>query len=388
MSNGPGAVDSISRPHSAAVRVALASVGAPSSPATWSGVTAGVLQALLKLGVDVRALDLSLPRGVEQATLLAAGARTRNRYDAHGAAATRRVRSLLARRGLRDGDIDGVIQIGTNFSLPSRTRYVTLEDMTLRQANAVHPVFSRMSPRVFERWEAARTGIYDRAHMCTVASHWAAESIHADYGIASERIAVVGFGANHSAPPPLRDWSAPRFLFVGIEWERMGGPRLLRAFARLREQRPAAVLDVVGGHPPLHEPGVNAHGVLSQQRRADRELLAGLFERATCMVVPSLVEPFGIVHVEAASAGVPSIGSSVGGPYDVLGDGGGIVVEPGDEDALLRAMLCLADPGTARAMGEAARERSRLYTWTLVAERLLRALGLQAPDGHALAEFL
>jgi glycosyltransferase involved in cell wall biosynthesis len=379
---------SSARPHRAAVRVALVSLGDPSSPTTWSGVTTGVFTALGRLGVDVRALDVSLPRGLEQALLLAAGARTRNRYDAHGAAMTRRVRSLVARRGLEGRALDGVIQIGTNFTLPPGTSYVTLEDMTLRQANSVHPVYSRMSPSVVRVYETARAAIYGQARMCTVASRWAGKSIRHDYGVAPPRIAVVGFGANHSAPPPQRDWSMPRFLFVGIEWERKGGPRLLSAFAALRERHPHAVLDVVGGHPPLAQEGVTGHGVLDQQRSADRELLAALFERATCLVVPSRVEPFGIVHVEAASVGVPSIGSSVGGPQDVLGDSGGIVVDPADGAGLLRAMLSLCDPDAARAMGEAARRRSQLYTWALVAERLLRALGLQTPDGRDLAEFL
>lgn len=368
-------------------KVVIASVGDPRSPATWSGITAGVFGALRELGVDARALDLSLPRGLEQAMLAAAAAPTGSRYDAQGAALTRRVRSLLARRSLRDGRLDGVIQIGSNFTLPPGTAYVTLEDMTLRQASSIHPVFNRMSPSVVERWEEARAEIYDRARMCAVASHWAADSLRTDYGVDPERIAVVGFGANHGAPSPLRDWSAPRFLFVGVEWERKGGPLVLRAFRRVRELHPDATLDVVGGHPPLQEEGVSAYGVLSQQRTEHRELV-DLFARATCVVMPSLVEPFGIVHVEAASTGIPSIGSSVGGPADVLGEGAGVLVAPGDEEGLLRAMLQLADSATARAMGEVALERSRLYTWKLVAERLLRALEVQAPDGHALAGFL
>jgi glycosyltransferase involved in cell wall biosynthesis len=128
--------------------------------------------------------------------------------------------------------------------------------------------------------------------------------------------------------------------------------------------------------------------VLSRARDRDREIILELFARATCFVMPSLIEPFGIAYVEAASAGVPSIGSSVGGPRDVIGDDGGIVVEPDDEAGLVEAMLRLADPDTARRMGRAARERSGLYTWRKVAERLLRALGLQAPGGQTLAEFL
>ena len=260
--------------------------------------------------------------------------------------------------------------------------------MTLRQAGKTHPVFSQMSARAIENWERRRARIYERARMCAVASHWAGDSLLNDYAVPREKIAVVGFGANHRGAPSDRDWSAPRFLFVGIDWQRKGGPGLLRAFSRLRDERPDAVLDVVGGHPLLHEPGVNAHGVLSQSHERDRGVIGGLFARATCLVMPSEVEPFGIAYVEAASAGVPSIGSSVGGPKDVIGEDGGVIVRPDDEDGLLAAMRRMTDADTARRMGLAARERSRLYTWTRVAERLLRALGVEAPDGRRLAQFL
>jgi glycosyltransferase involved in cell wall biosynthesis len=368
--------------------VALVSVGDPESPGTWSGVTAGILGGLRELGVVTRGLDLELPRGLEQAMLVAAAARTRNRYDAEGAALTIAARTRLARRRLRGVAVDGAIQIGTTFALASGTPYVTLEDMTLHQAGASHPVFSRMSRAAVDRWERRRHEIYDRALMCAVASRWAGESLRKDYGLPSTRVAVVGFGANQAAAAPDRDWRSPRFLFVGIDWERKGGPLVLRAFSRLRRVVPTAVLDIVGGHPPLQVSGVRGHGVLSWARPREREIMIDLFARATCFVMPSSIEPFGIAYVEAASAGVPSIAGSLGGPGDVIGADGGIVVEPDDEDSLFEAMLRLADPATARRMGEAAHARSGLYTWPKVAERLLRALGLAAPDGRVLAEFL
>jgi glycosyltransferase involved in cell wall biosynthesis len=368
--------------------IAVVGVGDPASPATWSGVTAGILAGLGDLDVAVHTIDLALPKGLEQLLLAVAAAPTLNRFDAEGAALTSRSRSLSAGRRLRGNAIDGVIQIGTTFSLPPGPRYVTLEDMTLRQGSSVHPVFSRMSPRAIASWERRRSAIYAGARMCTAASRWTAASLRHDYGLAPGRVAVVGFGANHRMRPSERDWSVPRYLFVGIDWQRKGGPEVLRAFARVRERHPAATLDLIGGHPPLEQEGVSAHGVLSHARERDREIVAGLFARATCFVMPSLVEPFGIAYVEAGSAGVPSIGTSVGGPRDVIGSDGGIVVEPGDEAGLLEAMLRLANPETSRRMGEVARGRSALYTWTKVAERLLRSLGADAPDGRVLADFL
>jgi glycosyltransferase involved in cell wall biosynthesis len=369
-------------------RVALTAVGDPESSATWSGVTTGIVAALRELGVAVAPIDLTLPAGAEQALLAAGAARTRNRFDAEGSAPAVRVRSLRARRAVHASGVDGVVQIGSGYVLAPATPYVTLEDMTLRQGAATHPVFSRMSARGIAGWERRRGRVYAGARTCCAASHWTADSLVEDYRVPSSRVAVAGFGANHLVASAERVWERPRFLFVGVDWQRKGGPQLLRAFARLRERFPEATLDLVGGHPRVDQDGVVAHGELSRSRREDREMLADLFARATCLTVPSLIEPFGIVYVEAGSSGIPSIVSAVGGGRDVIGEQGGVVVAPGDEDALLSAMVELSQPATARRMGEAAQRRAALYTWTKVAERLLRALGLELAGGRPLAEFL
>jgi glycosyltransferase involved in cell wall biosynthesis len=97
-------------------------------------------------------------------------------------------------------------------------------------------------------------------------------------------------------------------------------------------------------------------------------------------VLPSVHEPLGISHVEAGAAGIPSIGSAAGGAREIVGDGG-TVVDPSSPDDLLRAMRHLADPQRAQAAGRRALERSRLYTWPLVARRMLAALGVPAAGG-------
>jgi glycosyltransferase involved in cell wall biosynthesis len=45
---------------------------------------------------------------------------------------------------------------------------------------------------------------------------------------------------------PRRDWSTPRFLFVGNDFERKNGVAVVSAFKRLRDQVSEARLDVVG----------------------------------------------------------------------------------------------------------------------------------------------
>ncbi|HAM00768.1 MAG TPA: HAD family hydrolase, partial [Acidimicrobiaceae bacterium] len=106
---------------------------------------------------------------------------------------------------------------------------------------------------------------------------------------------------------------------------------------------------------------------------------------ATCFILPSLVEPFGIAYVEAAAHGLPSIATATGGTEDSVGPGG-ILVDPLDDLAILDAMRDMCDPAVAARLGEVARRRSDLFTWDAVLGRLLRALDL--PDVPGLPEFL
>ena len=94
--------------------------------------------------------------------------------------------------------------------------------------------------------------------------------------------------------------------------------------------------------------------------------------RHLLLMPPSTYEPFGIAYVDAGAAGVPSIGTTVGGARTRSATGGR--GRPGDHEGLVAAMLDLADPQTARRLGERAQARSALFTWQAVAERLLRAL--------------
>jgi glycosyltransferase involved in cell wall biosynthesis len=77
------------------------------------------------------------------------------------------------------------------------------------------------------------------------------------------------------------------------------------------------------------------------------------------VVTPSILpESFGLVAVEAMSAGLPVIASRIGALPEVVGDHTGILVEPGDTASLLVAMEKLrASPSQRAEMGRQGRER-------------------------------
>jgi glycosyltransferase involved in cell wall biosynthesis len=368
-------------------RIGIAFPGDPSHKATWSGIPFGLTGGLEAAGIEVvpvrvepPALLLAASSNAIAATYLRPQRSPRTavqqaRAAARTSAGIAQVNSWAAPKALRQaGQLDGIVQIGTGYTLPGGVPVVTYEDMTIPQTKT-HPYvgWDLLTRRSFASRMARQRRAYQQARACCLTSPWAAESVLSDYGIAPQKVHVVGIGCNHTAPPAQRDWSEPRFLFVGLDWERKNGSGVLRAFARLREQVPAASLDLVGGHPSLSQAGVTGHGILRLDVAEQHERLERLYAEATCFVMPSHSEASAIAYVEAASAGLPSIGTSAGGSGYLIGDGG-VIVDPGDDEALLAAMLRLADPTITERMGAAAKQRSRLFTWEAVARRLLQAL--------------
>lgn len=59
-------------------------------------------------------------------------------------------------------------------------------------------------------------------------------------------------------------------------------------------------------------------------------------------VLPSRYETFGVVYIEAMACGKPVIAAANGGPDDFVKDFNGILIEPGNADALVEAMLYVA----------------------------------------------
>jgi glycosyltransferase involved in cell wall biosynthesis len=336
-----------------------------------SGSVAGLAEGLSSLGLRVALLNADPPRPV----IRAFGALQTLAYGHRLTYSTRAARLATAIAPLRARHIrqTPTVLMVSDSGCPVTGPAITYEDMTVAQA-ARFPDYLGLPVEELAPWRKAQQRLYERARGCCVGSRWTAESVVGDYGIPSEKVHVVGRGHGFRVDVPDRDWRSPRFLFTGRDWARKNGDAVVRAFGRLRSEHPDATLDVVGNHPRLDRPGVRGHGLLSLHDRADRERLAGLFRAATCFVMPSQVEAFGISYVEAASFGLPSIGTRVGGASSAIGQRGGILVWPRDDEQLLAAMRRLAAPDEAARMGAAAAARAALFSWPRIAERVAQVL--------------
>jgi glycosyltransferase involved in cell wall biosynthesis len=362
----------------------LVQQGDPTDPATWSGVPARLSQGIEDAGcevVPVRATFRGAGR-ILQVMRMSWADQSASRFFALASGA-------VADRALRRSDeLDGVVMIGTGYSLRTNLPVVTYEDLTVAQAlRRDEPPYNEIRERAGRRWRSRQRRIYERNRACAVTSAFAGQSIVDDYGISPQKVHVVGVGRNIDAGWVERDWSVPRFLFVGADWRRKRGAAVVASFEQVRRRHPEATLDLVGGHPPIEAPGVTGHGPLPLGSDWGQRRYAELLHRATCFVMPSSLEAFGIAYMDAQATGLPSIGTTVGGAPDAVGDGGRLV-DPTDDDALTEAMLELADPENARRLGERAYLHAAPFTWQATGERLLRALRPPGLDLAGLPEFL
>jgi len=236
-------------------------------------------------------------------------------------------------------------------------------------------------------------GIADRtvgslAHVHIAISQGLAHYLADTEGFDEENFEIVHYGITARDGVQPYAGKEPRLLCIGRLIPIKGHLVLLRALAQARARVPGVVLDVAGRGPL--EPALKSFARELGIEDAVRFLgfvspIQKAVEQAAIVVVPSLGEGFGMVALEAMERARPVIASAVGGLPEIVVDGEtGLVVEPGDAEALAEAIAALAgDLERAAAMGRAGRERAlREFPPERSAERIEElyraALG---PDG-------
>lgn len=114
----------------------------------------------------------------------------------------------------------------------------------------------------------------------------------------------------------------------------------------------------------------------------DQETLRALYHRADLFTLPgephpSRVEGFGLVFLEAAAQGTPSLATDLGGiPEAIAHESTGIVVPPADLDCYAEALeTLLSSPEMRQVYGTAARRRAVSFTWERCAAESYGAAG-------------
>lgn len=157
-------------------------------------------------------------------------------------------------------------------------------------------------------------------------------------GCEAERITVIpyGFSARHEAPARSPEGPA-RFVFVGQGVQRKGLHHLLHAWRGVDPAAARLVLVCYAIDPGIaalaDQPGVELRG------RQDRSELDALLRSSDIFIMPSLVEGFGLVYLEALAAGCHVVGTQNSGLPDLpLTDHARTLVPVGDIRELRQAI--------------------------------------------------
>jgi glycosyltransferase involved in cell wall biosynthesis len=287
-------------------------------------------------------------------------------------------------RRVRDLGYRGpMLQVGTHVvaSVPG-VRPFCITDCTVEQALAAGEFsVSRADGRIAAEAIACQREVFASCEKVFTLSRWAGDSVVADYGIAPERVVVVGAGANVERTLPRRpDRDRPMVLFVGFDWEQKGGPLLVEAFRTARRRVPSARLVVVGCRPTVDEPGVEVVGPLRRSEPAERERLLEMYATATCLALCSRFDAFPNVVLEAGLCGLPVVATAEGSRSEAVLDGRtGLLAERRDPAAVAEALVALlADPDRAEALGHEARDHvHRNFTWPVVTQKLMTEMGVR-----------
>ncbi len=140
-----------------------------------------------------------------------------------------------------------------------------------------------------------------------------------------------------------------RLVYIAfLDQPRKGLDLLLKALSALRQRRRDFSLEIVGDGPRRSEYETMAAELdlrdhVTFHGRIEREQIVNLLHRSHAFVLPSLFENFSVATAEALATGTPVIATRCGGPEDFVTPEVGLLIPPGDVQALTEAVEWMLD---------------------------------------------
>ena len=231
----------------------------------------------------------------------------------------------------------------------------------------------RITHPIIKRWQQR---LHGNIAVSPAARRYVNNTFPGDYEIIPNGIDFKHFSTNVAPMPQYQDGKI-NILFVGRLEKRKGLRYLLEAYGKLKWDLPNIRLIVVGPGNPDKE----SYRVMSSQNLQDVEFVGRVsyddlpryYASADIFCSPATgAESFGIVLLEAMSAGKPVVASDIEGFRGVMTHGEqGLLVPKKDSNALAEALGMLArDPELRRKLGGNGNRLAEEYRWEVVAGRV------------------
>lgn len=324
-------------------------------------------------------------RGASALTAPPAGTAPYHARVVHRPMSARLLQSLWARTNVPPVEwLSGRCDVfhATNYVLPPTrraARVVTVQDLTfVRFPATVTPAvlrFQQLVPRSIARADVV---------LCPAES--TADDVAEHYGLSRDTVLVTPLGVDPAwarTERPSTAWLAEHgmpdryVLFVGSQEPRKGLDTLIAAHSAARAGNRDGVPTLVLAGPPGWGKPVDAPDAIRTGYLTDAELRS-LVAGASCLVLPSVYEGFGLPLLEAMACGRPVIASDLPVHREVTG-GHALLFPVGDVDALAAALTTAsAEDGTPGAKERAGMRRrwAAGWTWKRCAEQTNAAYGI------------
>ncbi len=231
----------------------------------------------------------------------------------------------------------------------------------------------RITHPIIKRWQQR---LHGNIAVSPAARRYVNNAFPGDYEIIPNGIDFKHFSTDVAPMPQYQDGKI-NILFVGRLEKRKGLRYLLEAYGKLKWDLPNIRLIVVGPGNPDKE----SYRVMSSQNLQDVEFVGRVsyddlpryYASADIFCSPATgAESFGIVLLEAMSAGKPVVASDIEGFRGVMTHGEqGLLVPKKDSNALAEALGMLArDPELRRKLGGNGNRLAKEYRWEVVAGRV------------------
>jgi glycosyltransferase involved in cell wall biosynthesis len=275
---------------------------------------------------------------------------------------------------------DGTKTIVDGLALAEHATAITAQARRLRLIAFVHGPLALelgLPPAAAMRAAQAEARLLSRARGIICPSNRTAAAIER-YGIPREQIAVIPPGtARPSGRPRSTRWPVRALLCVANLVPRKGHEVLVRALARIRDLDWS--LTCVGSltrDPPTVRAVRRAIAVSGLSDRVtllgerSPQSVAHCYRKADAFVLPSFHEGYGMVYAEAMTYGLPVVATTAGAIPETVPAGAGILVPPGDEPGLARALRRLiSEPLLAAELAKASHAAgARLRDWRQTTE--------------------
>jgi glycosyltransferase involved in cell wall biosynthesis len=221
------------------------------------------------------------------------------------------------------------------------------------------------------------------ANRIAVPSKWMASRIKRKFPGLEGKIVVIPNGIDVVNQPSHEQGSPYQLLYAGRIAPLKGIASLIRAFARLNRRNKQASLTIIGSGRPAFEKKMRllARKLRVNHRirwipRVTHEEMQGMYHQYGAVIVPSRLESFCLVALEAMANEIPLVATQAGGLKTFVDDSNAAIIKSCTPTGIVHAVRQMWQNRqlTAERLVKA-RETANRYQWSDIVQQYLDLFG-------------